>query len=387
MDNPMKAWPMVSMLDTVSRSNVRSGKPLASAATAVAPMTWRSIPKFTPPALWPPIAVIAMCLILIVATKIKALAQSEQSNLHQRWSTGALLGAIVTVWCLSGTFLFVLAFFGMAFLAQSEYYKMAREKGFFPTRKLGTLGAICIYIAACIGAEWRDRVFPITTLVIIIYLMLREWLGIIEDKSKLRKRSASDVFVDVSLSLLGIVTFGYMPSFWMNLHMLGSSKLPAVLEQVLNPGLCQIMPRLVAFNIGGQIFWWTCFSTVSADVAAYFAGKRFGRKIFKEPLINISPNKTVEGFLSGCLGSILASSIGATLMGWPWPILSGALYGFMNAVIAVVGDLLISLVKRWSGVEDTGTALEGHGGLLDRIDSYLLQAPFDYFYVKWLLAL
>ena len=70
---------------------------------------------------------------------------------------------------------------------------------------------------------------------------------------------------------------------------------------------------------------------------------------------------------------------------WPRPLLSGAAYGLMCAVMALVGDLTVSLLKRSAGVKDTGSLLPGHGGLLDRLDSYLLVSAPAYFFVNFLL--
>ena len=67
-------------------------------------------------------------------------------------------------------------------------------------------------------------------------------------------------------------------------------------------------------------------------------------------------------------------------MKWPyWPIL-GFLYGLSIAFIGLVGDLTASMMKRDAGVKDTGSILPGHGGLLDRIDSYMLTAPIAFFF-------
>ena len=86
---------------------------------------------------------------------------------------------------------------------------------------------------------------------------------------------------------------------------------------------------------------------VSADIAAYFAGKAFGRT----PLIMISPKKTWEGLIGGCLASMAVSCTGATLMRWPRPLLSGGLYGLIAAVMALIGDLTVSLLKRSAGMK------------------------------------
>ena len=136
------------------------------------------------------------------------------------------------------------------------------------------------------------------------------------------------------------------------------------------------------FTNGAIIQWWTMLSIVAADVAAYFAGKEWGRT----PLISIiSPKKTWEGLCGGCVAAIIVSVCGAVLMRWPAPALTGAMYGLMAAVMALIGDLTISLLKRSAGVKDTGRLLPGHGGLLDRLDSYLLVAAPSFFFIKMIL--
>ena len=114
---------------------------------------------------------------------------------------------------------------------------------------------------------------------------------------------------------------------------------------------------------------------------AYFAGKKFG----KTQLIPVSPRKTWEGLIGGCVGAMGVCAWGATLMRWPRPLLSGAAYGLMCAVMALIGDLTISLLKRSAGVKDTGSLLPGHGGLLDRLDSYLLVSAPAFYFVQFLL--
>ena len=74
-------------------------------------------------------------------------------------------------------------------------------------------------------------------------------------------------------------------------------------------------------------------------------------------------------------------------MKWPyWPIL-GFLYGISISFIALVGDLTASMMKRDAGVKDTGTILPGHGGLLDRIDSYMLTGPIAFFFFSVILPI
>jgi len=114
----------------------------------------------------------------------------------------------------------------------------------------------------------------------------------------------------------------------------------------------------------------------SMDIGAYFIGKRWG----KHRLIpNVSPKKTVEGLIGG-MGAVLIVATLTDILFQPlgthvishllWYLLAMAI-----ALIAVLGDLFESLLKRQSNLKDSGSLLPGHGGILDRIDSLLAAAP------------
>jgi len=114
-----------------------------------------------------------------------------------------------------------------------------------------------------------------------------------------------------------------------------------------------------------------------SDTGAYFSGMLFGRTPLHPEL---SPKKTVEGFVGGLVISVLGLLVLAWLtvpaLGW----LEVILVGMLCSTLGVVGDLVESLVKRASGVKDAGKIMPGHGGLLDRIDSLLFVAPALYAY-------
>ncbi|MEM6792627.1 MAG: phosphatidate cytidylyltransferase [Acidobacteriota bacterium] len=107
------------------------------------------------------------------------------------------------------------------------------------------------------------------------------------------------------------------------------------------------------------------------DSMAYFAGRAFGRT----PLApRVSPNKTWEGSLAGFAGSVLAAAVWAQVRMGEIPLSLLALAA-VTAVMAQLGDLVESLVKRGAGVKDSSQILPGHGGLYDRLDAMLLAAP------------
>jgi len=110
----------------------------------------------------------------------------------------------------------------------------------------------------------------------------------------------------------------------------------------------------------------------ASDTGAYFAGSRFGRtKLWPA----ISPNKTVEGAVGGVLAAVAVALVFA-LAAPEWVSVGRALaIGFAASVAGMIGDLIQSAYKRLRGVKDTGRLLPGHGGVLDRCDSWLIVFP------------
>jgi len=117
---------------------------------------------------------------------------------------------------------------------------------------------------------------------------------------------------------------------------------------------------------------WLFLLAWSADIGAYFAGRWFGERRLAPA---VSPGKTWAGCWGGLLAALLAcTALQMGLLGqwsWHWPVIVVVL-----VVIAVLGDLVESLLKRVSGTKDSGSLLPGHGGVLDRIDSIIAALPF-----------
>jgi phosphatidate cytidylyltransferase len=120
---------------------------------------------------------------------------------------------------------------------------------------------------------------------------------------------------------------------------------------------------------------------VVSDSAQYYTGRAFGRR----PLAPaISPKKTIEGAIGGMVFGTLAMTIGGRFVfdGTPWLML--VLVGACIATLGIVGDLFESLLKRSAGVKDSSHLIPGHGGVLDRIDSWLFAAPLYYAFTHYL---
>ncbi|MCL2218355.1 MAG: phosphatidate cytidylyltransferase [Chitinispirillia bacterium] len=143
---------------------------------------------------------------------------------------------------------------------------------------------------------------------------------------------------------------------------------------LFNPPAIPMMGRLDLIVVITAVFF--------CDSAAYFVGSTVG----KRKLTSISPNKTVEGSLAGLAASILMMSICWIFLRNPeYPIITGIIMGALIGVTAQIGDLLMSLVKRYFKVKDASHIIPGHGGILDRFDSLFFAAPVLYLFA-WLLT-
>lgn len=121
--------------------------------------------------------------------------------------------------------------------------------------------------------------------------------------------------------------------------------------------------------------------TAGSDTGAYWIGSRWGKRTLCQ---SISPNKTVEGAAGGIAGAVIAALFMFFLLDVQASVVMVLLLAVFLSMAGMVGDLLESIIKRGTGTKDSGTLLGGHGGILDRIDSLLLAAPFLYYILIYL---
>jgi phosphatidate cytidylyltransferase len=113
------------------------------------------------------------------------------------------------------------------------------------------------------------------------------------------------------------------------------------------------------------------------DSGAYFAGNFWGKNKLSKKL---SPNKTIEGSMGGFIANVLMG-LGLGLFLDIFTVTDGLALGVVMGTLGPLGDLFESALKRGAGVKDSGSLIPGHGGVLDRIDSVLFNAPVLYFFV------
>ena len=138
---------------------------------------------------------------------------------------------------------------------------------------------------------------------------------------------------------------------------------------------------IAALRVGPEGLQWVISALVitwANDTCAYFAGRLFGRHKLHPA---VSPNKTWEGFAGGAVGSVAGMFIARWVAFPGLTTVDCVALGLLGAVLGPLGDLCESLLKRAHGVKDSGTLIPGHGGLLDRVDALLFNAPAVYLYV------
>ena len=133
---------------------------------------------------------------------------------------------------------------------------------------------------------------------------------------------------------------------------------------------------------GRNWVFFALFVTFSSDTTAFFIGRALGRHHLAP---HISPGKTWEGAIGGILGAIVVSLLFTlpTPLSLPLSYWQAILLGLLVSILGQLGDLVESLLKRNTGVKDSGKLLPGHGGFLDRIDSIVFAGIVVYYYVIW----
>jgi phosphatidate cytidylyltransferase len=280
-----------------------------------------------------------------------------------------LSGIVAIVLALGMIFLggwyFTLCFCIIIYLGQLEYFQLARATGIAPAGKTTLVVSQALLIIATVSSTLADAVLPVAGTFICFYLLFQPKLATI---------------ADISTSILGLFYGGYLPSYWVRLRSLGQAE---CINLPLGGYWPQHWTNIKDWPQGLTITLLAFGCIWAADIGAYFIGKFFG----KTSLSHISPKKTVEGAVFGVSASVAVAVAGAWYLNWHlWPI-AGVALGLLIGIASLLGDLTESMMKRDAGVKDSGQLIPGHGGILDRADSYVFTAPLVYYFVTLLLPL
>ena len=151
----------------------------------------------------------------------------------------------------------------------------------------------------------------------------------------------------------------------------------SIIGLLLNSSFYSIIYLTLVHNLEYRFFFIILILISTSDSFAYLFGKRVGKtKIFP----NISPNKTLEGYIFGFLSSLILSIL--FLSYYQLTDVNKIIFAIIIILSSFVGDLYISFFKRKLKIKDTGKIIPGHGGLLDRIDSWMFSFPLALLMLK-----
>jgi phosphatidate cytidylyltransferase len=244
-------------------------------------------------------------------------------------------------------------------LGQLEFYALLKASDIPHQKWLGVLGGLALLVATwshyfAFGYFSADLEWVILFAVLAAVLIRQMFIG------ELDRALAS-----VASTMLGVLYI-------------------ALLFNFINKLLLVAGIEGDRWREGRWLFFYLALVVKFTDVGAFFIGSRLGGKKF---FPSISPAKTWSGVIGGLATGIAFSMLGLYLMQphlahLDFNVVDAIILGFLLSATGIIGDLIESMLKRASGVKDSGTCIQGMGGFLDVVDSLIFTAPVLYIYVK-----
>ncbi|KAH8488399.1 hypothetical protein H0E87_024172 [Populus deltoides] len=298
--------------------------------------------------------------------------QQKASQLKKRIIFGLGIGISAGGIVLAGGWVFTVALAAVVLVGAREYFELVRSRGITagmtpPPRYVSRVCSVICAFMPVLTLYFGQIDIPVTFAAFVVAMALLLQRG-------------NPRFSQLSSTIFGLFYCGYLPCFWVKLRC-------GLAAPALNTRIGTTWPVL----LGGQAHWTvglvatliSMSSIIAADTYAFIGGKAFGRTL----LTRISPKKTWEGTIVGLGGCIATSVVLSKFFSWPTSLLSAIAFGFLNFFGSIFGDLTESMIKRDAGVKDSGSLIPGHGGILDRSDSYIFTGALAYSFVKAFLPL
>jgi len=277
---------------------------------------------------------------------IRPAAESGGVSLRSRLLVAIALILVGVTFVLLGGLAYTIFIGLLLSIAAWEYWRLFSQGGYFPSAVMLIGGTLALVFSRFFSGFQHSDVL----LAALILLSMAAHIFTCQ-------HGCTTAGIDFTITLTGILYVGWMGSYLISLRFLPD-------------GLWWIMLTIPTIAIG--------------DAGAFFIGRAFG----KTPLApRLSPNKTREGYIGGVLFSILGGVLFAVLWGLRSPLITplhGLILGLALGVLSPLGDLGESMLKRQFNIKNSGKLLAAHGGVLDRIDSWLWGAAIGYYLILWL---
>lgn len=252
----------------------------------------------------------------------------------------ALPVVLAAMWFGKPWFTILIACWGL--LAALEFYRMVAASKASPLTVFGLIWIVLLIISPHFSNVIPAPLLLSSAIVLsLIYMVLRP--------------QKEGTFAGWAWTMSGILYIGWLLSYLVSLQYFDNAR--------------------------GWIFL-VMLGTFGCDTFAYSVGKAIGRHRLAP---KISPGKTWEGAIGGVVGAIVGTVVMTVAFKISISYAQAIILGVIISIFAQFGDLAESLLKRNTGVKDTGKLLPGHGGLLDRLDSVVFTGVVVYYYVAWIV--